>query len=61
MLPTLFPNSPFTRVARPPREARCGCESPTLGRRTPYDWSRVHPDPSDRVVLTALGTAVARV
>ena len=54
----LFPLSAPLRVTRPPREARCGCESAPVGRRTPYDWSRMHPDPSGRVVLTDLRAAV---
>ena len=43
----------------PPREARCGCESRTVGRSTPHEWSRVHPDPSDRFVLSTLGPPLA--
>ena len=54
-----FSNSTTKRVTRPPREARCGGESLTLGRRTQHDWWGVRPNSGDQIVLTALGAAAA--
>ena len=54
--PTSFRNPVTTRVTRP----RGKPESRTAGRKTPHDWPRVHPGPSNWVVLGALDATVAR-
>ena len=53
--PTEGPNPPHKGHPTPAGSPLRRPESRTVGRRTLHDWSRVQRDPSDQVVLTALG------